>query len=173
MIVATPGEIPVSGAWIRFVSPPGGMFTTTVWCPPGPAGGSTVAVGGGGGGATGGVGAGVVGTFGSVNRVRRKCCETRSPAIPPLLTAVLILEVFHSLIQISDRVGVGVGAAGVTTHSCRKTVATFIDGGNLSARIGADQLGRTNVSMTQDRYMARGRSHIEIADLLDRAINNE
>jgi len=29
------------------------------------------------------------------------------------------------------------------------------------------------VSMTQDRYMARGRSHIEVADLLDRAINVE
>jgi integrase len=67
----------------------------------------------------------------------------------------------------------GVGAAGVTTHSFRKTVATLIDGGGLSAWIGADHLGHTNVSMTQDRYMARGRSHIEVADLLDRAINNE
>ncbi|OPX10918.1 hypothetical protein B1790_09750 [Mycobacterium sp. AT1] len=37
--------------------------------------------------------------------------------------------------------------------------------------IGADHLGHTNVSMTQDRYMARGRSHIEVADLLDRALN--
>lgn len=67
----------------------------------------------------------------------------------------------------------GVGGAGVTTHSFRKTVATLIDGGGLSARIGADHLGHTNVSMTQDRYMARGRSHIEVADLLDRAINDE
>jgi integrase len=62
----------------------------------------------------------------------------------------------------------------VTTHSFRKTVATLIagGGGGLSARIGADHLGHTNVSMTQDRYMARGRSHIEVADLLDRAIND-
>jgi integrase len=67
----------------------------------------------------------------------------------------------------------GVGGAGVTTHSFRKTVATLIDGGGLSARIGADHLGHTNVSMTQDRYMARGRSHIEVANLLDRAINDE
>jgi integrase len=52
-----------------------------------------------------------------------------------------------------------VEAAGVTTHSFRKTVATLIDGGGLSARIGADHLGHTNVSMTQDKYMARGRSH--------------
>ncbi len=58
-----------------------------------------------------------------------------------------------------------VGGAGVTTHSFRKTVANLIDGGGLSARIGADHLGHTNVSMTHDRYMARGRSHIEVADL--------
>ena len=55
----------------------------------------------------------------------------------------------------------------------RKKVATLIDGGRLSARIGADHLGHTNVSMTQDKYMARGRSHIEVAELLDRAINGE
>src|SRR6185436_9917588 len=61
----------------------------------------------------------------------------------------------------------GAGGAGVTTHSFRKTVATLIDGGGLSARVGADHLGQTNVSMTQDRYIARGRSHIEVADLLD------
>jgi integrase len=53
------------------------------------------------------------------------------------------------------------------------TIATLIDGGGLSARIGADHLGHTNVSMTQDKYMARGRSHIEVAELLDRAINVE
>ena len=45
----------------------------------------------------------------------------------------------------------------VTTHSFRKTVATLIDDGGLSARIGADHLGHTHVSMTQDRYMSRGR----------------
>jgi hypothetical protein len=30
-----------------------------------------------------------------------------------------------------------------------------------------------NVSMTQGRYVARGRSDIEVADLLERAINDE
>ena|ERR1700677_528346 len=65
------------------------------------------------------------------------------------------------------------GAAGVSTHSFRKTVATLIDEGGLSARIGADQLGHSKVSMTQDRYMARGRVHTEVADLLDRTINDE
>jgi hypothetical protein len=40
----------------------------------------------------------------------------------------------------------GLGAAGVTTHSFRKSLATLIDDEGLSARIGADQLGHTNVS---------------------------
>ena len=46
----------------------------------------------------------------------------------------------------------------------------MIDDEGLSARIGADQLGHSNVSMTQDRYMARGRIHTQVADLLDRAV---
>ena len=65
---------------------------------------------------------------------------------------------------------VELGVPEVTTHSFRKTVATLIDDEGLSARIGADQLGHSNVSMTQDRYMARGRIHTQVADLLDRAV---
>lgn len=57
----------------------------------------------------------------------------------------------------------------VTSHSFRKTVATMIDDAGLSARIGADHLGHAKVSMTQDRYMKRGKIHLEVADLLDRA----
>jgi integrase len=64
------------------------------------------------------------------------------------------------------------GAPEVTTHSFRKTVATLIDDEGLSARIGADQLGHTKVSMTQDRYMSRGRVHTQVAELLDRTIND-
>jgi integrase len=45
----------------------------------------------------------------------------------------------------------------VSSHSFRKTVATLIDDEGLSARIGADHLGHAKVSMTQDRYMSRGR----------------
>src|ERR1700759_4851460 len=37
---------------------------------------------------------------------------------------------------------------GVTTHSFRKTVATLIDEEGRSARIGADHLGHSKVSMT-------------------------
>lgn len=65
------------------------------------------------------------------------------------------------------------GVAEATTHSFRKTVATLIDDEGLSARVGADQLGHAKVSMTQDRYMTRGKVHTEVANLLDRAINDE
>lgn len=67
----------------------------------------------------------------------------------------------------------GLGVPDVTSHSFRKTVATLIDDGGLSARIGADQLGHAKVSMTQDRYMRRGKIHAEVADLMDRAITGE
>jgi integrase len=62
------------------------------------------------------------------------------------------------------------GVPEITTHSFRKTVATLIDDEGLSARIGADHLGHSKVSMTQDRYMTRGSVHTQVADLLDRAI---
>jgi integrase len=70
------------------------------------------------------------------------------------------------------RVREALGVPEVTTHSFRRTVATLIDDGGLSARVGADQLGHSKVSMTEDRYMARGRVHIQVADLLDRAISD-
>jgi integrase len=65
------------------------------------------------------------------------------------------------------------GVPDVTSHSFRKSVATMIDDAGLSARIGADQLGHAKVSMTQDRYMRRGKVHAEVAALLDRTISGE
>jgi integrase len=62
------------------------------------------------------------------------------------------------------------GAAGVSSHSFRKTVATLIDDEGLSARIGADHLGHAHVSMTQDVYMTRGRVHAQVAELLVRTV---
>ena len=38
----------------------------------------------------------------------------------------------------------------VVPHVYRKTVATMLDQGGLSARMIADQLGHSRVSMTQD-----------------------
>ncbi len=65
------------------------------------------------------------------------------------------------------------GVPDVTSHSFRKTLATLIDDEGLSARIGADHLGHSRVSETQDTYMARGRVHKQVAELLDRAITDE
>jgi integrase len=65
------------------------------------------------------------------------------------------------------------GVPDATSHSFRKSVATLIDDEGLSARIGADHLGHTRISMTQDKYMARGRVHTSVADMLDRTINDE
>lgn len=65
------------------------------------------------------------------------------------------------------RVREQLGVADATSHSFRKTVATLLDDAGLSARIAADQLGHARVSMTTDKYMARGRVHARIADVLD------
>ncbi len=65
------------------------------------------------------------------------------------------------------------GVPDVTSHSFRKTLATLIDDAGLSARIGADQLGHAQVSMTQDRYMARGRVHHQVAELLEQTVGDD
>ena len=52
----------------------------------------------------------------------------------------------------------GLDIDAVSSHSWRRTLATVIDDAGLSARVAADQLGHTKVSMTQDVYMARKRS---------------
>ena len=67
----------------------------------------------------------------------------------------------------------GLGVPDVTSHSFRKSLATLIDDEGLSARIGADHLGHSRVSETQDTYMARGRVHKQVAELMDRAISDE
>jgi hypothetical protein len=64
-------------------------------------------------------------------------------------------------------------ANGLLTTAGTPSIATLIDDEGLSARIGADHLGPTRISMRQDKYMARGRVHTAVADMLDRAINDE
>jgi hypothetical protein len=54
----------------------------------------------------------------------------------------------------------------VSTYSFRKTVATLIDDEGLSA-IGADQLGHSRVSMTQDRGIAERLSDTDTCRPLD------
>lgn len=58
----------------------------------------------------------------------------------------------------------------VTSHTFRKSVATILDEEGLSARVAADQLGHAQVSMTQDVYLGRGRTHSAVADALDLAV---
>lgn len=65
------------------------------------------------------------------------------------------------------------GVPDITSHSFRKTLADLIDDAGLSARIAADHLGHAKVSMTQDRYMSRGRIHTQVADLLEQTVREE
>lgn len=58
----------------------------------------------------------------------------------------------------------------VTSHTFRKTMATLLDAQGLSARVGADQLGHAQISMTQDFYMGRKIVHPEVADVLDEVV---
>jgi integrase len=55
----------------------------------------------------------------------------------------------------------------VTSHVYRKTVATMMDAGGLSARQAADQLGHAKVSMTQDNYFGRKVARTGAADVLE------
>jgi integrase len=48
------------------------------------------------------------------------------------------------------------GYAWATSHTLRKTTATLLDKGGLTAREIADQLGHSKTSLTQDVYMGRG-----------------
>jgi integrase len=50
----------------------------------------------------------------------------------------------------------GAGLGWMTSHNFRKTVATLLDDAGLTARQIADQMTHRKVSMTQDRYLARG-----------------
>ena len=60
--------------------------------------------------------------------------------------------------------------AWVTSHVFRKTCATLLDEGELSARQIADQLGHAKVSMTQDNYLGRRLTNRRTAETLHRAL---
>lgn len=55
----------------------------------------------------------------------------------------------------------------VVPHVYRKTVATMLDQGGVSARMIADQLGHSRISMTQDVYMGRRAVDCSVASALD------
>jgi integrase len=47
------------------------------------------------------------------------------------------------------------GDQGLTSHTLRKSVATLMDAAGLSARQAADQLGHSDIGVTQARYYGR------------------
>jgi len=55
----------------------------------------------------------------------------------------------------------------VKPHTYRKTVATILDESGASARMIADQLGHSRVSMTQDVYMGRRAVNSAVAEALN------
>lgn len=65
------------------------------------------------------------------------------------------------------RVRTGTAYEWVTPHTFRKTVATLLDSKGASARMIADQLGHSRVSMTQDVYMGRRAVSPELAEALE------
>lgn len=59
------------------------------------------------------------------------------------------------------------GFSWVTAHTFRRSVATWMDQGGLTARAGADQLGHVRPSMTLDVYYARGMRDTGAAAVLE------
>ena len=57
----------------------------------------------------------------------------------------------------------------VTSHAWRKTTASILDGSGVTARIIADQLGHSRVSMTQDVYLGRGEHDPRVLAALEAA----
>ena len=55
----------------------------------------------------------------------------------------------------------------VTFHAWRKTTATVLDEGGATARMIADQLGHSRVSMTQDVYLGRRGRESRVATALE------
>ena len=55
----------------------------------------------------------------------------------------------------------------VVPHTYRKTVATRLDAAGLSARVIADQLGHSRISMTQDVYLGRRAVDVSAAAALE------
>ena len=57
--------------------------------------------------------------------------------------------------------------SGLVSHHLRKTVASFLDDADVSARKISDQLGHARVSMTQDNYLGRKITDRGTADVLE------
>lgn len=62
---------------------------------------------------------------------------------------------------------------GLASHTLRKTVASFLDDGEVSTRRISDQLGHSKVSMTQDRYLGRKLTDRQTADVLEKFMGSD
>ena len=62
---------------------------------------------------------------------------------------------------------------GLVSHTLRKTVASFLDDSDVSARKISDQLGHARVSMTQDRYLGRKLTDRQTADVLEELMGSD
>lgn len=114
---------------------------------------------------------------------RKAMLETRKKALPPAkpleYDLVFLSEnwtlrdpnnVQHQWQRVRNALGI---PDDITAHSFRGAVATILDDAGLSARVTADVLGHADPSMTQRRYMARGRVHTAAADALQRAVGTD
>jgi integrase len=56
---------------------------------------------------------------------------------------------------------------GLVSHMLRKTVASFLDDARVSTRKISDQVGHSQVSMAQDRYLGRRLTDRQTAEVLE------
>lgn len=61
----------------------------------------------------------------------------------------------------------------VSSHTFRKSIGTIIGDHGVPVRLISDTLGHARVSMTHDRYMARGGVHTAVADIMENVIKDE
>jgi integrase len=64
------------------------------------------------------------------------------------------------------------GIPGLVSHTLRKTVASFLDDAAVPTRKISDQLGHSQVSMTQDRYLGRKLTDRQTANALEKLLGS-
>ena len=101
-------------------------------------------------------------------RERRGSAPDQSPVFPDVLGGY---RDRNNIEKDFRKVREGTPFEWVVPHTYRKTVATLLDAGGLSARTIADQLGHSRISMTQDVYMGRRAVDQAAASALDTLFN--
>jgi integrase len=101
-------------------------------------------------------------------RERRESAPNRLPVFPDVLGGY---RDRNNIEKDFRKVRDGTAFEWVVPHTYRKTVATLLDAGGLSARTIADQLGHSRISMTQDVYMGRRAVDEAAASALDTLFN--